>query len=279
MISVHTKSVQTVADLALSYAKAGLKVLPLHTPDPEMVTSYPCSCGIYQCPSAGKHPRTRNGLKDATTDAERIARWWKQWPTANVGVVPREDIAVIDVDPRNGGDVTLRELIAEHGPLPETLVARTGSGGLHIWLHHTGSARGKLGPGLDVKTATGYLVAPPSLHVCGGTYSWATKAKVAPAPTAWRLALRPAVASTGNRKPTDGVMHEGRALGIAYHVANAINGERNSLLFWAACRFWEDGADEEGWALLRRGAEICGLDERETEATIAKAARTVGVAA
>lgn len=40
-----------------------------------------------------------------------------------------DPIRVVDVDPRNGGDVSLAALITEHGPLPLTPSARTGSGG------------------------------------------------------------------------------------------------------------------------------------------------------
>lgn len=48
---------------ALAYARHGWAVFPLHT---WMGTQ--CSCGRPDCPNPGKHPRTKNGLKDATTD-------------------------------------------------------------------------------------------------------------------------------------------------------------------------------------------------------------------
>ena len=38
-------------------------------------------------------------------------------------------LLVLDVDPRNGGDRTLAELIAKHGQLPETIQQFTGGGG------------------------------------------------------------------------------------------------------------------------------------------------------
>lgn len=61
---------------ALSYARRGWHVFPLHSPDPERG----CTClAGRDCKSPGKHPRTRRGLKDATTDEAQISRWWQRW--------------------------------------------------------------------------------------------------------------------------------------------------------------------------------------------------------
>jgi hypothetical protein len=57
----------TILDHALAYAKRGLKVFPLHTPDAEGRCSCHKDCGR----DNGKHPRTLNGLKDATDNAEQ----------------------------------------------------------------------------------------------------------------------------------------------------------------------------------------------------------------
>ena len=57
-------------ECALRYASWGLRVFPLHT-----VHEGACSCGHADCHSAGKHPRTKNGVKDATLDYDQIQRW------------------------------------------------------------------------------------------------------------------------------------------------------------------------------------------------------------
>lgn len=58
---------------ALDYATKGWAVIPLY---PINQKGY-CSCGMAKnCESPGKHPRTKNGLKDATTDIEQIKKWW-----------------------------------------------------------------------------------------------------------------------------------------------------------------------------------------------------------
>jgi putative DNA primase/helicase len=113
------------ARAALGYAELGWPVLPLHTPAP----GGDCSCGS-DCPKPGKHPRSRRGLRDATTRAEQVATWWAAWPDANIGVATGQ-LLVVDVD---GGDgrATLAELEAAHALLPATLTATTGRG-LHLY--------------------------------------------------------------------------------------------------------------------------------------------------
>ena len=85
--------------LALKYAALGLHVHPLHT----IVVGH-CSCGAgFDCKHPGKHPRTPNGVKDATIDRKTIKAWWNRWPGANIGIATGwvSDIFVLDVD----GDV------------------------------------------------------------------------------------------------------------------------------------------------------------------------------
>ena len=93
---------------ALQYAAGGWHVLPLHTPK-----SDGCSCGKIDCTSAGKHPRTASGLKQASKSVETIRRWWGRWPEANIGIAtgPESGLCVLDVDGEEG-QTALRELEA-----------------------------------------------------------------------------------------------------------------------------------------------------------------------
>lgn len=157
---------------ALDYAAHGWPVIPLHR-----ATRGKCSCGKADCSSPGKHPRTRNGLKDASTDPATIDKWWRTWPAANVGIVTgaAAGIIVIDIDPRHGGHESLAALETEHGELTPTLEAATGGGGRHLIYRHPG---GKLGnrsnvrPGIDVRGDGGYIVAAPSIHASARRYAW-----------------------------------------------------------------------------------------------------------
>lgn len=164
---------------ALRYAATGWPVLPVHgvKPRTEDVTECTCSGGA-DCKSAGKHPRTRSGLKDASTDETVIRDWFTRWPDANLGILTggASGIVVLDVDPRHGGDKSLMELERRYDAMPQTLLALTGGGGRHICFQHPGeltrNSVGKLGPGLDVRADGGYIVVAPSRHASGRPYRW-----------------------------------------------------------------------------------------------------------
>lgn len=192
---------------ALGYASIGWPVLAVHH-----VVAGACTCSKgATCPSPGKHPRAKHGVKEATIDEATIRRWWAQHPSANVGVAMSGDLFTVDVDPRNRGDVTLAALLAEHGALPDTVQAKTGGGGQHILLRSAAGAalRGKLGDGVDIKAAGGYIVVAPSVHISGRAYAWiegfdpVRGARVADAP-AWLQRLvekTPHRASQGKLSP------------------------------------------------------------------------------
>jgi hypothetical protein len=156
--------------------------------------------------SPGKHPITSNGVKAATNDPRWAAHWWSKWPNANIGIAAgASGFAVIDVDPAHGGEDSLNRLTAfaeTRGiDLLDTMTARTGSGGLHLYYAapvtiHAGPCPGTpdpgrcdgIGcirngqgnkppfgsdmPGLDTRGFGGYVVAPPSAHVSGSEYDW-----------------------------------------------------------------------------------------------------------
>lgn len=162
----------TIRDAALTYAKRGWAVLPTHT-----VINGQCSCGRDNCQSVGKHPRTPNGVKNATTDKITIQGWWTRWPDANVGIATGEisGLVVLDVDPGHEGDESLADFEHQYGPLPITTEAHTGGGGRHLFFTHPGvtvSNKTGIAPGLDIRGDGGYIIAPPSLHASGRSYEW-----------------------------------------------------------------------------------------------------------
>ncbi len=166
-------TVDDVRVAALHYAANGWAVLPLHS-----VLRGQCTCGRHDCRSPGKHPRTRNGLNDASTDPQQLEMWWKKSPTTNIGICTgtASGIIVLDVDPRHGGEESLASLILEHCPLPETVQVTTGGGGEHFYFatanNPISSSTGRIAAGIDVKADGGYVVAPPSTHVSGKCYAW-----------------------------------------------------------------------------------------------------------
>src|SRR5579862_6094367 len=120
---------------AQEYAARGWLVVPLHT-----VVQGKCSCGRAGCSSPGKHPRTSNGSRGGTHERAQLDRWWRRWPEANVGLVTgvASGLVVLDVDRDHGGQETLAGLEGEWGPLPATVTADTGGGGLHLLFAHPG---------------------------------------------------------------------------------------------------------------------------------------------
>jgi putative DNA primase/helicase len=101
------------------------------------------------------------------------------------------------VDPRHGGEVSLKDLERKYGVLPETVQSRTGGGGYHYYFRCPGvpvkNSSGSLGLGLDIKADEGYVTAPPSVHVSGQPYTWEKGCSpedlpVAPLP-GWLLSL------------------------------------------------------------------------------------------
>jgi len=167
-------------EAALAYAREGWAVFPVHEPNKQG-----CSCGNPECEDVGKHPRTPHGFYDATTDERTIRKWWGWWPNANIGTPPAERV-VLDVDGLDG-ICALAALEKVHAPLPETLTANTGRE-LHQHFYFAASdavirnSNGKLGPGLDVRGAGGYVILPPSLHQSGNRYAWANDLEPAPLP-------------------------------------------------------------------------------------------------
>jgi hypothetical protein len=147
---------------ALRYARRGWPVVPVHSTQNDR-----CTCGKDDCQSPGKHPRTGHGIKDATTDENKIEHWWAKWPHANIGIATGylSGLLVLDVDPRHGGDESLKGILSGVR-VPETPTVRTGGGGRHFYFKCPTDlrvrSRNSILPGLDVKADGGYAIAPPS---------------------------------------------------------------------------------------------------------------------
>jgi len=187
-----------------------------------------CTADVCKACHPGKHPITPRGLWDASTDPKQVSAWWTLAPAANVGIAVPDAHAVVDVDPRHGGDATYSELESTKG-FPMTRAAATGGGGAHFWFRIPAgrSLPSKLGKGVDVKQLGGYVLAPPSNHVSGGVYKWASapEAPIAEAP-AWLLALsqargeRKIVALEEDEREADDATLDGIAAAVAPYFAH-----------------------------------------------------------
>ncbi len=251
-------------DAALAYAAAGYQVFPLRGKlprgncpaceprSPRYRPHRPADCACELC----------HGLYAATSDPQRVARWWQRWPQANIGARVPTSLFVLDLDPRHGGHQRLAQLEAEHGPLPPTRVSLSGrgDGGQHRWFLHPGGplSASRLGQGLDVKTQAGYVLLPPSRHpATGQSYTWAEPVlDAAPAPLWLRRLLAPPLATTAPRRPLPRPRHGGESVAERFNATTS----------------WAQVLGPHGWTCPDRDPEADGARWRHPGATNPKSA-------
>ena len=141
---------------------------------------------VFPLKAGAKHPPLVKGWpQHASISSDQIDKWFAKWPDANVGI-HCEGFVVLDVDVRSGGNATLATF-----DLPPTLTTLTPTGGRHLFYRlpdgHPGVTNGanRLGPGIDVKSTHGYVVAPGS-EVPAGRYRFEADVPIADAP-GWLL--------------------------------------------------------------------------------------------
>ncbi len=108
---------------------------------------------------------------------DEVENWFKARRALNLAIVTGavSNLVVLDVDPGHGGTEALAALERSHGPLPETVEARSGGGGRHFYFTHPGTVvhnRIGLAAGIDLRGDGGCIVAPPSVHASGQRYQW-----------------------------------------------------------------------------------------------------------
>jgi hypothetical protein len=214
----------TKLDAALSYARRGLRVLPVHSINSDGI----CTCGDRRCESPGKHPRIREWHNRAITDEATIRAWFtRRGGSSNVAIATGAEsgIIVIDIDGEEGGD-SFAILETNLGAAPHTVEAISGSGSRHIFLKHPGgrvqNSAGKLAPHVDVRGDGGYIVVEPSEHESGGRYAWNVDhhpddTQFAFPPASWIEALHGWASRNGNAR-----------VNVAEPI---IEGKRNETLF------------------------------------------------
>ncbi|MFF9570529.1 bifunctional DNA primase/polymerase [Streptomyces sp. NPDC014685] len=267
---------------ALSAAERGLPVFPLTArklpalPSPHRNDGRRSVC-------RGACGRPGHGVHDATTDPAAVRALFAAAPWATgygiaCGRAPHHLIGIdLDVDTPGGDSATsLRRLALHHlFTIPPTITVLTPSGGRHIWL--TGppdvpvpNSASRLAPGIDIRGAGGYLVGPGSVTAHGGYRLAPGTADLPPAPCP-RALLRLLTPPARPHRPPPARPDRGR--GLVRFVLAAHEGQRNTRLFWAACRAYEHGFGDALADALVRAAVHTGLPEHEARATVESAAR------
>lgn len=297
---------KNVLAAALGYAQRDWAVFPLHG-----IVRGRCTCGRRDCSSPGKHPLTRHGLKDATTDRAVIEEWWERWPSANIGVATGEASGIVAID--TDLPLALASLDRVLHKLPSTLTGLTGGGGVHLIYRArfqsrsvgpaaatsvdgedpgqsrklrctTGRLPGIKGslPGIDLRADGGCVVVPPSLHASGNRYEWLDPAADIVDAPAWLQEPPRHETPAAPPSPPRYSSGEGTAYGLAAldnalaSLAQAPVGQRNHTLNRVAfnlARLVAGGhlLESAARAELTRVALAIGLNSWETARTIGSA--------
>ncbi|GAA3393304.1 bifunctional DNA primase/polymerase [Streptomyces roseoviridis] len=277
---------------ALTAAERGLPVIPLSRTKLPALRS-PHRGEHRPAPCRGECGLPGHGVHDATTDPAAVRALFAAAPWATgYGIAcgrPPHRLIGVDLDVREAapeeeggggtdGVAALGALARRHGfTVPPTVTVLTPGGGRHLWL--TGPAdvvvpnsAGRLAPGVDVRGSGGYLVGPGSI-TSRGTYRLAPgTAGLAPAPCP--PVLLTLIAPPAPPAPLDHPVPPSPAAAEALvrFVLASPHGQRNTRLFWAACRAYETGAPAPLLAALTTAALTTGLPAPEVHATLASAA-------
>lgn len=241
-------------DAAIEYAKKGFAVFPLKYRD--------------------KVPLTRNGCKDATTDAAQIKAWWQKYPNANIGLATgsvSQNVFVIDLDIDEDRGIdgyhSLEDWQREHGDFPETWTAITGRGGYHLYYRGNGRIKNRAGiiDGVDIRGNGGYVVAPPSIHKNGNRYEWEYS------PDEFEIAK-------ADNNVEYFLNHDDQKQGTAFTMPNIVAaGQRNQMLFRFACMMQAKGASDQSVfaATMAENESSCSppLTEQEVKVIVSSATR------
>lgn len=230
----------------------GFALIPLHTMEQ---TTGKCTCGHSECRIGGekegsvaKHPRINAWQKNWTRDEKVVKKWFEEYGDTNIGIVtgqPSGNIFVIDVDVKNGDGIKnftekidkKFKLHAEH----KTLIVKTGSGGYHIFYKYNevekiGNRTNIVGS-VDIRGDGGYVVAPASLYRNGEFYKIEQDLPIADAPPELELFLQQRSTAKSTASDT-----QGQTLDLPTNIPQ---GQRNDVLFKAACSLRAKGFPEE----------------------------------
>jgi hypothetical protein len=146
------------------YIDQGFRVFGLHGVDANGV----CGCGNQECKALFKHPRINNWQKVQHWSDEQLECMEEMGAFSTGFGVLCDGYLIVDVDPRNGGDVSTLGI-----DITQTFTVQTGGGGLHVYyqappgvsfVQHLDAHKG-----IDFKT-TGYVVGCGSVHASGSVY-------------------------------------------------------------------------------------------------------------
>jgi hypothetical protein len=137
---------------ALWYATQGLRVFPL---SPGRTIPF----------------RGSDGCLGATSNADLIRDWWEQDPDSNIGLATGYKVDVVDIDGPAGQKSRVdhwADIFEQVDSDKVAVVSTPRPGGMHIYVPANGQGNAAaILPGIDIRGAGGYVLAPPSVLIEG----------------------------------------------------------------------------------------------------------------
>jgi RecA-family ATPase len=179
--------VRSTLDLALEYAAQGLRVFPCHEKnEPHAGRSSPYFL---------KALNFTSWATDASSDPDRVRELFTQFPNAMIGIAMGYGRFALDIDIKTVDGWASLAALGIKIPVDAPRI-RTASGGSHVIFlmpdFPIGNWVGQVGPGLDIKTDGGYVIAAGSIRD-DGPYEWVVGSsylEAVPAPPALIARLR-----------------------------------------------------------------------------------------
>ena len=128
---------------AFEYAVRGYSIIPIRKNKIPLIASW-------------------KNFQDVAANEDQIEAWWKETPSANIGIVTGKisGITVIDIDTKGGKAVSL-------DVFPKTYTVKTPTGGYHLYYQYDPDIQQTANtfpqfPHVDIRNDGGYVLAPPS---------------------------------------------------------------------------------------------------------------------
>lgn len=197
---------------------------------------------------------------------EEVTEWWTTWPWAAIGLACGKLSGLTVVDCEVEADFNLFGLEDI-----ETVTAKSGRDGKHYYFKYEPNIpnRVKFAPYYDIRSEKGYIIVPPSPHVCGGKYEWIEPIgtiELAPFPERVKNAVK--TTYHDSRVALEKIINEGVKEGARNDSAASFAGSllsrypqnQWSTMVWPILQMWNKEKNfppEDEDALFKTFASIC----------------------
>lgn len=120
-------------------------------------------------------------------DPQTVRRWFSALSGVGVGAVTGKTSGIVVLDVEATCPTPIQDLLER---FPTERIARTGSGGYHLYYHYPSGVtrvqnQVRIFDGADIRADGGFIVLPPTLHPSGIRYEWIKKGPLGACPAAF----------------------------------------------------------------------------------------------